>query len=156
MEFIVLDDNKEPIAVQRAPVDGELVIEVQKDNDGNELSRSIKQYRASDYVPAKVIVIDGKVNGQTLVNAAVDDVISFTATFDDDSLNMAGLKVSVVDRQNNLIKYASMDVVSGEGTGSFIVDKPGDYLVNDAGINFHSDQIPFPLKMVAPLVVKVN
>jgi len=102
------------------------------------------------------ITINGLVNGVTFLSASTGDTVNFTASFSDETLNIPKLEISVVDRTGGLIENLSMVVIDGEGTGSLIVDKKIDYLVTNAGINFHKQAIPVELKLVSELVVRVS
>jgi len=103
-----------------------------------------------------VITINALVNGQTFLSANQNDTVNFTASFSDKTLNIPKLEISVVDRVDGLIENLSMAVVDGEGTGSLIVDKKIDYLLTNAGINFHKKAIAVELQLVNELVIRVS
>ena len=138
-------------------VPGELVVGEPSrivDSAGN-IQEQDKYTPEESNIVETVIEIDAKVNGAYEVDAKLNDVIAVTASFSDKSLNIAKLKVSVVDRLGGLIQNIDMAVVNGEGTGSITVDKPIDYLVTNKGINFHRKQLDAELVLVKELAIRI-
>ena len=105
---------------------------------------------------SSAITIDALVNGVTFLSAALNDTVNFTASFSDKTLNIAKLEISVVDRLGGLIENLNMAVVNGEGIGSLVVDKPIDYLLTNAGINYHKQAISADLQLSSEIVIRVS
>lgn len=125
-------------------VDGEWVVGVPTE-DGQKYRLYANEnsgYSALTYFNKNIVEITIPKSGQVLT---VGTQLNFTGSFSDKTIN-GSMPVSIVNREGVHVANTLINVVDGEGTGSFTPDKPLDYFITNKGINFH--ELPFADEVV--------
>ena len=69
----------------------------------------------------------------------VNDIVKFEGVFENDSVNIQDLPITILDRDGKHVDNIAVNVVNGVISGEVTFDKTGDYYITHRGINFHRD-----------------
>jgi len=85
----------------------------------------------------------------------VGELITFTGEFNDKSLSIPIIPISVLNRDGQHVDNIGVQVNKGVISGSAKFDKTGDFYINNKGINFHKNVIPIELKLLREIMFRV-
>jgi len=96
-----------------------------------------------------------KLTGQTIKvvvllshqQCEIGTVVSYTITFSEPITIVSVVPISISDRNGDHVTNIGCTIVDGEASGTFMMDRAGDFTVTNEDINFHKSTITTELEL---------
>jgi len=134
----VIEDGR-PVNPSREPVSGDWI----RVTNG----KSRREYEYQEPTPA--VEEDAIILTVTLGKdiAQVGEPVNYTIEFSEPITVPGIVPISVSDRNGMHVTNIGTEIRAGVASGTFIMDRAGDFTVTEEAINFHKGRIPRKLKL---------